>query len=211
MARRKVLSKAKVYLVLDADVCPYSRLQEALRLAVKAGVKIIQLRDKRGSAGKIMAFAGKTRRYWKGRSLFIVNDRVDVALACGADGVHLGRDDIPLGEARKLAGPRLIIGASCQTLAHLRQAQQEGADYIGFGSVFRTRTKPQRRPMDLALLASAAKAARIPLFAIGGITPANAVKVVEAGASRIAVTRSILLARDVGRTIKELHAVLKGR
>jgi len=126
-----------------------------------------------------------------------MNDRIDLALACGASGVHLGQEDLPLKDAQKIAGKKLIFGVSCQTLAHVRKAEQQGADYIGFGSVFKTLTKPERETMNLKLLGQVMKYARIPIFVIGGITADNIIHLQKRGVQRIAVCRAICAASDV--------------
>jgi len=201
-----------LYVILDTQVCDYARLWEVLRIAVKAGVDIVQLRDKIGQSRETLLFAKKVQHFLADRIPFIVNDRVDVARLSGASGVHVGQDDIPVVEARKILGDRKIIGTSCQTIAHLRRAMRDGADYVGFGSVFKTLTKPDRSPMDLKLLRQAAGVARreeFPLFAIGGICRENAVKVVSCGVERIAVCRDVLLAKDVRFSVGELECLLK--
>ncbi len=139
---------------------------------------------------------------------FIVNDRVDLAILAKADGVHLGQDDISYSDARKLLGPRAIIGVSCQNMEQARKAQKEGADYIGFGSVFKTKTKPERNPMDLKLLQTVLKKIEIPVYPIGGISRANIDLIVKAGSSRAAVCRDILLAKHPGQAVAEFKSIL---
>ena len=114
----------------------YDKLLEILKKAVRFyGVDIVQLRDKKGQLRETLKFAKNAVKYIKGKIPFIVNDRIDIALASEADGVHLGQDDLPIKEARKMAGKSLIIGSSCQNLLQALKAEKEGADYIGFGSV----------------------------------------------------------------------------
>jgi thiamine-phosphate pyrophosphorylase len=153
-------------------------------------------------------FARKVQRHLADRIPFIVNDRVDIACLSGASGVHVGQDDLPVAEARKILGRKKIVGTSCQTLGHIRRAVEDGADYIGFGSVFRTLTKPGRSPMDFGLLKQAVRAAqraRVPLFAIGGIGQNNLPLVTSCGVKRVAVCRDILLAEDVHSSVGELR------
>ena len=156
-----------------------------------------------------MKFCDRALKWLRGRVPFIVNDRVDIACISGADGVHLGQEDISVTEARKILGPRKIIGRSCQTIAHVRAAVGEGADYIGFGSVFKTLTKPGREPMDLARLRVAAGRSRVPLFAIGGITQENLGQVIVCGVSRVAICRDILLSDDIIFSVGEIKKKLK--
>ena len=116
----------------------------------------------------------------------------------------MGQEDISYTEARKIMGRKAIIGVSCQTLAHARKAQNDGADYIGFGSVFKTHTKPERNPMDLRLLRRVLSTIEIPVFPIGGISRRNIGVLTKIGVHRAAVCRDILLARDPGKAVKEL-------
>lgn len=207
---KRVLNDARLYLVLDHDVLPLDRLYKVLRESVQAGVPIVQLRCKSGSSRDILDFSKRAVRFLKGTVPFIVNDRADLALAAGADGVHLGQEDLPLRCARKILGRRKIIGVSCQTLADARRAEADGADYIGFGSVFKTRTKPGRQPMDLDVVARVARRIKIPVFFIGGITLRNAGEIMARGAQRIAVTRAVCLADNIGATTKEFLQFLRG-
>ncbi|MBF0388148.1 MAG: thiamine phosphate synthase [Candidatus Omnitrophica bacterium] len=212
VSKKKLLQGCRLYLILDASVCNYDRLFGILKSAVLSGVDIVQLRDKVGSAKDIGWFCQKALSLLKGRIPFIVNDRVDIALLSGACGVHLGQDDISPVAARRILGPRAIIGVSCQNMAHLRRAYREGADYVGFGSVFQTLTKPGREPMPPGLLVKSAFYAdqkKLPLFAIGGITRDNLAEVKSRGVRRVAVCRDILLAEDIRRTVGGFCAALK--
>ena len=207
---KKLLNSAKLYLILDAQVVGYDRLFLILKAAVRGGVDIVQLRDKNGNVKDILSFCRKALKVTAGKALFIVNDRVDLALLSKADGVHLGQDDIACVEARRLMGPKAIIGVSCQTLAQARKAQKDGADYIGFGSVFKTKTKPGRQPMDLKILSRVIKEIKVPVFPIGGISRSNIETLTGIGVSRAAVCRDILLAKDVGGCVGELKKILRG-
>lgn len=208
VSQKKNLLRARLYLVLDRQVAGYESLFEILRQAVPAGVDIVQLRDKYGSAKEIASFARQALRWLRGRVPFIINDRVDVARLTGADGVHLGQDDLPLIFARKMLGGRAIIGMSCQDLPHVRRAQDAGADYIGFGSVFKTLTKPDRAPLDLRLLDQVSKISRVPVFAIGGIGLKNVSTVLDHDIRRVAVTRAICEADNVAAATKTLRDIL---
>ncbi len=209
--RKTRLSACKLYLILDAQVCDYKRLWVVLQSGVNNGVDIVQLRDKLGTVQNACAFITRAERYLKGKIPFIVNDRADLACITGAAGVHVGQDDLSVAGARHICGRSAFIGKSCQTLAHVRQAVDEGADYVGFGSVFKTQTKPDRMPMDTGVLRKAvlyAASAKLPLFAIGGITKDNMARVHDCGVTRIAVCREILLAQDPGRASRELKTLL---
>ena len=199
---RKQLLRSKLYIILDTQVLAYPELFKILKESVRSGEVVVQLRDKFGKARDSLRFIRKALEFLDRRVPFIVNDRVDLALAAGASGVHLGQDDIPLKDARKILGPKALIGISCQTLAQARQAESGGADYVGFGSVFKTLTKPERSPMDLRLLARVARTLKIPVYAIGGITGENLSCLTARGVQRVAVTRAVCLNGRVGQTIK---------
>ena len=211
ISKKTRLNACKLYLILDAQVCDYKRLWSVLESGVNNGVDIVQLRDKLGTVQNALAFMARAKRYLKGRVPLIVNDRADLACMAGASGVHVGQDDLPVAAARQICGRSALIGKSCQTLEHLRNACREGADYVGFGSVFKTQTKPDRLPMDLDVLQKVAVYAasrKIPVFAIGGITKGNIACVSAWGITRVAVCREILLAKDPARASRELKTLL---
>lgn len=202
-----LLRNSNLYLILDTEAGDYQRLLTIACEAMKGGVDMIQLRDKKGSAKGIIDFSKRIRKLVGRRIPYIINDRLDVAMAGSADGIHLGQDDLPVKTARRLLGRRFIIGASCQSLAHALEAQRQGASYIGFGSVFKTPTKPERQPMDLNLLSHVIKSKKIkiPIFAIGGISLDKIPLLRQAGVSRVAVCRAICHADN----IEEAAALLK--
>ena len=200
--RRRRLQAARVYLVLDTQVCEYSRLFQIAKQAVRTGVGIVQLRDKNGRLSDILRWSEKFSCYLKDKALFIVNDRLDVAMAVDADGVHLGQEDFPVSAARRVLGWQRLIGVSCQSRNHVMVAEKDGADYIGFGSINKTLTKPDRLPMDRRILQQVLTKARIPIFPIGGITSSNGQELFDLGARRVAVTRAICLAEDAGAAVK---------
>ena len=206
---RQQLKQARLYLILDASVAEYRRLFDIMCEAVEHGVDIVQLRDKGGATRDLLSFAKRAAQEISSRAIFILNDRIDLALASGAHGVHLGQHDLSLEEARKLSGENFIIGTSCQNVSQIDTARQQGADYIGFGSVFKTRTKPDREPMDLDILKKAAIQSDIPLFAIGGIGLGNVQSVLACGISRIAVTRAICEAEDVAAVSQQLKNAMQ--
>jgi thiamine-phosphate pyrophosphorylase len=209
-AKAKFLQDARLYLVLDRQVVEdEDRLFEILKQAVKGGVDLVQLRDKNGTAKDILAFSRRAVKLLKGRIPLIINDRPDLAKAAGAQGVHVGQEDVSVELSRRILGPKAIIGVSCQTLAHARKAQNEGADYIGFGSVFKTLTKPSRSPMDLALLAQVVRESSIPVFAIGGIELENVPVLLSMGVKRVAVTRAICLSRDAAKAAEDFCGLLR--
>ena len=204
---RDALKRAKLYLILDTEVRNYDSLFEIAQQAALNGVDVLQLRDKKGNAKDILNFCKGLLKFLRQNSPdvpLIVNDRVDLALAAGAGGVHLGQEDLSIAFARKILGPQALIGASCQNLKQAQLAEGEGADYIGFGSVFKTKTKPRRSPMDLKLLEEVFQKIKIPVFAIGGIDPQNAAVLQRSGVRRIAVCRAVCEMKDVKQATKAL-------
>ncbi|MCS7065927.1 MAG: thiamine phosphate synthase, partial [Fimbriimonadales bacterium] len=166
--------------------------------ALQGGARIIQLRDKEATTRQLVEYAQAlrtlTREY---NALLIINDHLDVALAVEADGVHLGRDDMPVPLARRIAGEQLIIGVSAETVDEAVRAEAEGADYLGVGPMFATATKPDAGvPIGPERLREIKQRVRIPVFGIAGITLENAPQVLQAGADGICVISAILNAPD---------------
>jgi thiamine-phosphate diphosphorylase len=197
-----------LYLILDRQVNSYTELFRVAQKAIIAGVDVLQLRDKTGTAREILSFSEGILKLTRKKVLYVINDRVDLAIISGASGVHLGQEDISVAAARKMVGPEALIGVSCQTYARVQKARKDGADYIGFGSVFKTLTKPDRHAMDSELLRKIIPEARVPLFAIGGITLENIGGLRGLGVDRVAVCRAVCQARDVGQAVRQFKALL---
>jgi thiamine-phosphate pyrophosphorylase len=166
-------------------------VEEVVALALEAGIRWVQYRRKNGTRRQFYCGAEKLRDL-TGRfgALFIVNDFADVALAVEADGVHIGQDDLPLREARKIMGEK-IIGVSTHNLKEALAAQKGGADYIGFGPIFHTVTKEAGRPKGPGPLVGIKRSIDIPVIAIGGITPLNAAQVFSTGCDSVAASSGI--------------------
>ncbi|HSN92521.1 MAG TPA: thiamine phosphate synthase [Anaeromyxobacteraceae bacterium] len=161
---------------------------EQARAALAGGARVVQVRLKDRPAGEVLEVARRTVALARGRALVLVNDRADLALLAGADGVHVGDDDLPPAEARRLLGPDRLVGRTTRTLAEARAALAEGADHVGFGPVFGTRSKELAvPPRGLAALREVCAALSAPVVAIGGITEENVAGVAEAGAACAAV------------------------
>jgi thiamine-phosphate pyrophosphorylase len=189
-----------LYAVTSATLCRApGQLTRAVEAALTGGARLVQYRDKEGDAGERRRQAKGLLELCRARgALFIVNDDVELALAIGADGVHLGASDLPLRQARRRLGGLATIGVSCaNVLERAVAAQDEGASYVAFGRFFPSRTKPDAPPADLALLRQARARLHIPICAIGGLTPANARPVVEAGAAMVAAVEGVFGAADV--------------
>jgi thiamine-phosphate pyrophosphorylase len=175
--------------ITDEHRCPV----ELAGYALEGGARMIQLRRKMASGRELFAWAVRIQELCRQHeALFIVNDRVDIALAMNADGVHLGLDDLPARAARSLLGPDAIIGVSVSNTAEASQATLDGADYIGAGHIFPTFSKEKSTPpLGVAVIESIRKAAGLPLVAIGGISLQNAAEVMNSGASGIAVISAV--------------------
>lgn len=206
--KKRSLLKSKLYLILDTQVNDAAAILRIVRSSLAAGVDIVQLRDKKGSAKEILALSQKILKITRSRIPFILNDRVDLAIAAGAEGVHVGQDDLPLSLVRKMIGAGKIVGVSCQNLKQAKLAEREGADYIGFGSVFKTKTKPERDSLDLNLLADVVREIKIPVFAIGGIDLDNARRLQRFGVNRFAVCRAICEAKNVQEATRKFSEII---
>lgn len=202
------LHAARLYLV--TPLRPGGRpLADVLTAALAGGVDIVQLRDKDAEDGELLAAAAVARRLCdKAGALLIINDRPELVAPAHADGVHIGQDDGTIADARAAAGPAAIVGRSTHAPAQLAAAADDGADYAGVGPVHATPTKAGRPPVGLGYVRHAADHARLPWFAIGGITAENAGEVVAAGATRLAVVRAICEADDPHAAAQALRGVV---
>jgi thiamine-phosphate pyrophosphorylase len=193
---RQRLAEAKLYVLLTAQTC-LRGLHATIMAAAAGGADVIQLREKDLSDRDLLARAHDVRRWTReARVLFIVNDRVDIARLVEADGVHLGQDDLPVKEARRLLGPDALIGVSTHDLPQLRQAIRDGASYIGIGPVFPSSTKQFSALAGLDYVRAASAETTLPSFALGGIDLRTVDNVVAEGARRIAVSGAVARAED---------------
>ncbi len=201
----------RLIVITDPELAAPRAIEDLVAEALDAGAPAIQLRDKRATSAELhqqtLELADLTRR---AGALLFVNDRLDVALAAGADGVHLGPDDLPIAAARAAAiragRPTLLIGASTDDPRTARLLEQEGADYIGCGAVFGTTTKTELGDERIGTdqLARVAAAVSIPVVGIGGITPGNAARIPPTGAVGVAVVGAIMGSPDVAATVRAL-------
>ena len=185
-----------LYLVTDRALSLGRSTVEVVRAAIRGGVSCVQLREKGCSTREFMDEARLLKALLAGTGVpLFINDRLDVALAVGADGVHLGQNDLAIADARRLVGNRMIIGISAESVADAVRAEAEGADYIGASPVFTTPTKTDTAPpLGLDGLRAIRRAVRLPLVAIGGIDADNAAQVLRAGADGLAVVSAIVSA-----------------
>lgn len=196
------LANARLYLVVDAR-------PRVVEDALRGGVEIVQLRAKDTPDDELLEVASDFRRLCSRHdALFIVNDSAGLAARVGADGVHVGQDDMSVEEARTIVGPGRIVGLSTHSPEQITAAR---ADYIGVGPVYETPTKPGREGVGLELVREAVRSSPVPWFAIGGIDSSNVHHVLSAGAERIAVARAIANATDPQTAARELRDCLNPR
>ncbi len=205
---------ASLYVVTDDRLSRGRSHIDVASDALQGGAQVIQFRDKYREGKELyeIAHAMKERCRAHG-ALFIVNDRVDVAILVGADGVHVGQNDLPAAKVRDFIGDSMILGVSATTLEEANRAEGDGADYIGFGPVFEARaTKPDTvSPLGLDTLREVCSASSIPVIAIGGIGLDNAVQVMDTGASGVAIISAIVSADDITQTTRRFRALVGKR
>ncbi len=205
---RSRLAAARLYVLIDgrASLEEFERLVEAL---VSAQVDLIQLRDKQLPDRELIELARLLRSRTRGTStLFIMNDRPDLALLAQADGVHVGQDELGVKDVRSIVGPGMLVGVSTHSLDQARSAVLDGADYIGLGPTFTSRTKEFQQFPGLQLLAEVSREIGLPAFAIGGITAANVAQVRACGVTRVAVSGAVLEHADPAAAVAELRRQL---
>ncbi|MDR2933045.1 MAG: thiamine phosphate synthase [Oscillospiraceae bacterium] len=202
----------KLYLCTDRVLSGGRPLTDAVESAIRGGVTMVQIREKEAPTREFYNVARDIQAITKRRGVpLIVNDRIDIALAIGAEGVHLGQSDMPVEAARRLA-PHLWIGISAATVEEALAAQEKGADYLGVGPVFTTGSKADAgEGIGLGMLRRIREAVRIPLVGIGGIGPDNAGDVMKAGADGISVISAILTQPDIEMAARLLYSCLKSQ
>jgi len=201
-----------LYVITDPSLSGGRSHAEIARAALEGGADAIQIRDKSSPAYNLSCVVAEIQPIArKFGAPLLVNDRVDVALVAGADGAHVGQEDLPAREARRLLPKPRLVGVSVSTLEEARRAARDGADYLGVGPVFATSTKPDAgEPLGLERLAGIARAVAIPVVAIGGITMDNVTSVFEAGASGAAVVSAVVSAEDITGAARALKRVIAG-
>lgn len=200
-----------MYVITDEKVSRGRTHLQVAEGAILGGADAIQLRDKQASGGRMYQAALRLRELTREAGVpLIVNDRIDIALAAGADGVHVGQEDLPASVARRLLGPGKILGVSAGSVEEAVRAERDGADYLGVGPVYDARgTKPDaREPAGLGLLEQIRGCTRLPIVAIGGIRDENARQVLEAGAGAVAVISAVAGAEDIADAAARLKRIL---
>ncbi len=202
------LARVRLYVLVDGGTSE-DAFAETVRTLVRSGVDALQLRDKELDDRRLLERARLLREITRSTAtLFIMNDRPDLAVLCGADGVHVGQEELSVKDARAIVGPDLLVGLSTHSIDQARQAVLEGANYIGVGPTFPSGTKHFEQFPGLELARTVADEIRLPAFAIGGITLENLPEVLSTGLCRVAVSGAITRAADPGAVVRQMLAVL---
>jgi thiamine-phosphate pyrophosphorylase len=199
-----------VYLLTDSALCGARGVSEVVRAAIAGGVTLVQLRDPEAKTGALVTQARALLALLRPAGIpLIINDRVDVALAAGADGVHVGQRDMSVTDVRALLGRELWVGLSITSLAQLAAAPMDQLDYIGVGPVFATPTKPDAAtPIGMSGLAAIAARSSLPVVAIGGLKQSHTADVLQAGAKGVAVVSAICAATDPTQATREFRTII---
>lgn len=199
-----------LYLCTDRELMTSDTIEEGVELAIKGGVTVVQLREKNCSGREFVEIAYRVKEVTDAYEIpLIINDRIDVALAVNADGVHLGQQDIPALAAREILGRNRIIGVSAYNAALALEAQKDGADYIGVGDVFGTSTKSDTHHVSPEELVRIRSRIKIPMIAIGGINEENVKRLQGTGIDGVAVISAVLGARDITAAAERLKEQVK--
>lgn len=188
----------KVYLVTDNGQLKGRDFFDVIEESLKGGVTLVQLREKNITSREFYEKALKLREITKKYNVpLIINDRVDIAMAVNADGVHVGQKDIPVSEVKRISGGKLIVGATANTVELAKEAEKQGADYIGSGAMFSTPTKDDAKPMTKDMLKNIVNSVNIPVCAIGGINIDNVIELKNTGIAGVAVSSGIMGVENV--------------
>ena len=212
MLRRDKLKRLTgLYVIIDIAFLKGRNLADIAAQAIRGGAATIQLRDKEHSSRDFLEAALELKKVCADRDiLFIINDSLEVALASGADGLHIGQDDLPIATARRLLPIDKILGGSARTLAEAKKARDEGADYLGVGAIFPTATRYNAGATGTGIIRKIKKAAGLPLVAIGGINKNNLKEVMQAGADTAAVISAVMGADNVEKATRQLVKIIEG-
>ena len=197
------LKDCKIYLVTDEKACNGKDFYKCIEESIKGGVKIVQLREKNSSTKDFYEKALKVKKICKNYgALFIINDRLDIAQAVEADGVHLGQTDMPIEKARKILKNKFLIGATARNAKDAKKAELLGADYIGSGAIFGTSTKDNAKKLEMEDLKKIVNSVKIPVFAIGGINISNVSLLKNIGLQGICLVSGILSEKDCKKAVE---------
>lgn len=203
------LSRCLLYGILDLSYVNTTEIEGVAEEMITGGVDLIQIRAKTLPSAEIAKMGAQIHRLTKERNIpLVINDHPEVARVVSAEGVHVGQDDAPVKEARGIAGSSCAVGKSTHNVDQAIRAFYEGADYIGFGPIFATPTKPTYQPIGLEKIRKVHEAVRIPIFCIGGITIDNLPEVMAAGARRVVIVSALLLASDISSYARAVKKIL---
>lgn len=208
------MDKSKIdytlYLCTDRRLMFCETIEESVEEGIKGGCSVVQLREKDCSSREFYELAKRVKKITQRHNVpLIINDRVDIALLAGADGVHLGQSDLPCDEVRKLAGENFIIGVSAATVEEAEKAENDGADYLGVGAMFPTATKTNTRPVTKETLKEIRKAVKIPFVIIGGIKKDNIGDFAGCGMNGAAVVSAVVAQKDICLAAKEMRSAIE--
>lgn len=208
------MDKSKIdytlYLCTDRGLMFCETIEESVEEGIKGGCSVVQLREKDCSSREFYELAKRVKKITQRHNVpLIINDRVDIALLAGADGVHLGQSDLPCDEVRKLAGENFIIGVSAATVEEAEKAENDGADYLGVGAMFPTATKTNTRPVTKDTLKEIRKAVKIPFVIIGGIKKDNIEDFAGCGMNGAAVVSAVVAQKDICLAAKEMRSAIE--
>ena len=199
-----------LYVIVDAQVAQGRDLVDLSRSALQGGAQVIQLRDKLHDKGDVLPVARAIRELCdRHNAILIINDHADLAVACNAHGLHLGRHDLPVGEARAILHPHQIIGTSSALLEEALESEEQGADYLAVGAIFPTDTKEKTRPAGLETLERVRRRTSLPLVAIGGIKADNVLQVMQAGADAACVISAVIGDPDPQEAAKRMIQAMR--
>ncbi len=203
MKKKDLLDRIRLYVLISSNIATKS-VKETAKLVIDGGADAIQLREKTMSDSDLISLSGEVRGITtKSGTLLIINDRVHVAREINADGVHLGQQDMSVPEAKEIIGDEKIIGVSTHSIIQAKQAEKDGADYVAIGPIYPTKTKDYEPPIGIEIIQKISEAVNIPFIAIGAITLENLDRVLNAGASRVAVCSTIIGSKDIYSTAKQ--------
>lgn len=208
-SKKKSLRESRFYIIVDKKICCGRSILDIAGIVKNRGCDIIQFRDKESVKESILKNASSLRKLLLNtKTIFIINDYLDIAKIIDSDGVHLGQDDLSIETARIILGKDKIIGVSCHNLRQALDAQDRGADYISIGPIFNTSTKPEYKAIGLDLIKECNKKIKIPFFVIGGINLNNINQLLSKGAKRVAVCSVISHAKNISSVTREFHRIL---
>jgi thiamine-phosphate pyrophosphorylase len=201
----KAIRDARLYGILDLGYVTEQNVSTVTEALLEGGADVLQLRAKGFSQEKVIALGRTIHELTQRHGIpLVINDHPEAAARVGSEGIHVGQDDQAVAKARAIVGPRCFVGKSTHSLAQAEAAQEEGADYIGFGPLFATGTKPDYTPIGLQDIAAVHHRVSLPIFCIGGINPERLDQVLQAGAQRVVVVSAFLCAKDIAGTVRAL-------